>query len=147
MGFVTQRMIATLTAAVVLMASLNCMCRAAPPSCGDADCHQPPKAAAKPCCDRQKTPGGQTSMPHGDHDDSGDRDHACNHCQSSLVSESASTKNLAHLFDFSFYAPSLAASGINLIADAPLDPHHFLNHLYPPVRPPTLLSLGCALII
>ena len=148
MGLVTQRIISSITAALVLVTTLNCVCHGAAFSTGDAECHeQRDSATAKLCCeqDQHANHHDESESAPCKHDGSGDHDPACNHCQSSLVVDSSPAKNLTHLFDFSLLAPAFNTTGINLIAAVQLNSRHFLSDLPPPVGPTTLLSLGCAL--
>ncbi len=157
MGFVTQRIISSITAAVMLLTSLNCVCHGASFSSGDAGCHEQHEATtAKSYCEHDPHKSGleQDSNHHDEqesapckHDGSGDHDPSCNHCQSSLVVDSSSAKNLTHLFDFSLFAPTFTTNGISAITLVQLNPHHFLGDLPPPLPDSTLLSLHCALII
>ena len=148
MGCITQRLISCLTAAVVLLTSLNCMCAGAPFSVSGSGCHEEREAqATKQCCGHD----GDHDSHHEErsspckHDGSGDHDHSCNHCQGSLVAESPSVQHFSHLFDLSLHAPAFDTNGINLFASIAPGTHHFIGDIPPPVGPPTLLSLGCAL--
>lgn len=150
MGCVTQRLISCLTAAVVLLTSLNCMCAGAPFPTADAGCHEEHEvASANPCCghDRDDHDGHEQGSSPCKHGGSGEPDHSCNHCQGSLVADSPSPQHFNHLFDLSLHAPAFDTSGINLFASVVPRVHHFIGDIPPPVGPPTLLSLGCALNI
>jgi hypothetical protein len=153
MGCITRRLISCLTAAVVFLTSATCMCAGAPFSAAGAGCHgeQGVTAAATAHggghdCGDEHDGHGQHSSPCK-HDGSGDRDHSCNHCQGSLVADSPSIQHFSHLFDLSLHAPAFDTSVINTFASVAPGVHHFIGDIPPPVGPPTLLSLGCALII
>lgn len=150
MGFLAQRIISTITAAVVLVTSMSCMCLGVQFSSGEAGCLEQREAKADPCCERHD--------PHKDHhakqesspckhDGSGDQDHDCNHCQATLVVDSSSARSLTHQLDFSSFSPAFTAISIDFFLPVQLTARHFPGNLPPPVGPPTLLSLGCALNI
>lgn len=150
MGSVTQRVISSITAALVLVTSLSCMCRGALfPSFSSSCEKQRDASTGMSCCVRSH----EIDNDHGDehesspcrHDGSGDHEQSCNHCQSSLTVESSPAKNLSHLFQFSLCPLNFAADGTSLTTVVQANPHQFLSGLSPPVGPPTLLSLGCAL--
>jgi hypothetical protein len=149
MGYMTQRLISCLTAAVVLLTSVNCMCAGAPSSVASVGCHQSRKlSAAKQCCgqDRDHDEHDHHSSPCK-HDGSGDRNHSCNHCQGSLVADSPSIQHFNHLLDLSLHAPAFDTNGINLFASIASASHLFIGNIPLPVGAPTLLNLGCALNI
>jgi hypothetical protein len=153
MGFAFQRFISTLTAVIVLMASLNCVCYAGTASAAHdrsgsiaSRAHQAHKAM--PCCQGEMNDPSCPQEPMPCHDDGSNGHHpACNHCQSSLVADFASHRTLDHSFDLTLFAPVATPSAIDLLSPAFVDPIHFPGDLPPPVDRPTLLSLGCALNI
>jgi hypothetical protein len=161
MGFVAQHIISSITAALVLVTSLNCVCRGAAFSPSDTAnnpcCHEQREAeTANPCCDHnQQTKHDEADKSHhGEqesapckHDGSGDHNPACNHCQSSLITDSSPAKNLTHAFDLSRFAPVFHTGSVNLFVAVQRNSHRFFGNLPPPVGPPTLLSLRCALNI
>jgi hypothetical protein len=154
MGCVTQRLISCLTAAVVLLTSVTCVCVGAPFSSATAGCHERRELAAdKQCCRQDRDHGDHDHDGHHHppspckHDGTGDPDHSCNHCQGSLVANSPSVQQFNHLLDLSLHVPAFDTNGVNLFASVAPGTRHFIGDIPPPVGPPTLLSLGCALNI
>ena len=141
-----RQFVSCLTAAVVLVTSVNCLCQGALLPHDDADCHEAKEAAGKNSrCDHDEKGHHEQESTPCKHDDP--TRHTCNHCQASLVSEPSSAKAVFHLFDLSLYGHAFDINALNLITLDLSHSHHFLSDLPPPVGPPTLLSLHCALTI
>jgi hypothetical protein len=126
------RLQAILTAAIVLLASLNCACASALTVQVD-----PPKQTSAGCCSHtssQEKPSPSNSQRH--------HQQSCQHCNPSVATQIAAKKSVAPA-DF-------AMTWVHLLLASPLkfeSPAHstFVHDLSPPCAVVTLLSLHCAL--
>ena len=132
MGSAAQRIISTLVATVVFVASINCVCHAAPVAQA-----QSTHRAVKSCC-ADKGNGQQ------DNSDGSRQNAPCIHCQRSLMNDSVSAKQLSQQLDFSHYVPASACPTSALMRDW-MSTAASWGDLPPPVSASTLLSLHCAL--
>ena len=126
-----QRIISTLLAAVVFIASINCVCHAAT---------LPAASAPHACCAEN------SAKHHNQRDNSGTHDSKCIHCQRSLINDSLSVKQRGQQLDLAHTFPALADAAFHIGASA--QPQLFIafNDLSPPLVSATLLSLHCALL-
>jgi len=152
-----RRLVSSLTALLVLWTSVQCVCQGAMAPAGGHEASATMEGMVDACCGGE----GQSSCPMDHHrhqpapgtpdhttpDHSKPHDAACNHCQSSLAVDSSSTTHLNHFFDLAGFVPAWQAGGVHRIAAMALHARRFSGDLSPPVGPPTLLSLGCALNI
>lgn len=143
---VAHRLIAGLTAALVLLSSINCVCHGGILAPSESDCHHEVSTAAHSCCDHGDAHDDHDSAPCN-HDGSSNHDAGCNHCRASLVSESASQQDFSKHFLSSFASPVLFVSNIYSLTFLHFDRRLSRSDLPPPVHPATLLSLGCLLTI
>jgi hypothetical protein len=125
MFFGAKRIISTALAAVVFIASINCVCHAAPVA---------QTAHEHSCCAN-----------HGKHDRSNptppQHDAKCVHCQRSMMNDTPAAKSLTASFDFCHLAPVDAIHELQSSQTA-----QRLTPLPPAIASPTLLSLHCALM-
>jgi hypothetical protein len=143
MRFFMRRVVASVTAALVFITTINCVCQGALLPRADDDC-QHEKLAARPCCEHE-----HEHHHHGEspckHDGSQDHDPACIHCQATVVTEAPAQTSFVHTFALSFDLPACGFDILAPLTDLRLHAHYFVDDLPPPLSSPTLLSLGCAL--
>ncbi len=147
MHSLAHRLFASVTAAVVLLTSINCVCSGALFAPADQDGHEARQAAGKPCCaHREDHHQAQDSAPYK-HDGSSDHSPACNHCKASSVSESSTSQDFSRHWLSAMDVPALGAATVHRRIVIDLRSHFSFGDLSPPIGPPTLLSLGCSLTL
>ena len=143
MRFLVRRIVASVTAALVFITTINCVCQGALLPRADSDC-QHEKLAAKPCCEHEHEHHHHDGPPCK-HDGSQDHDPVCIHCQGTVVTEAPAPPSFVHAFALSFDLPACGFDILTPLTDLRLHAHYFAGDLPPPLTSPTLLSLGCAL--
>jgi len=141
MGQKTQRFISSFTAAMMLLTSVACLCGGAPVPPGldqhayaaKEQCHSHAQTYEANHCKQERSPEKEES------------DHSCDHCRSTLVLGTSTSQTVTHLLHLSQHALVSWTPNIHLSVPILLNTNHFLSDLPPPVGPPTLLSLSCAL--
>jgi hypothetical protein len=126
-----QHTISTIMAALMLVASVNCVCHAAPAA---ATSKAPHACCSNDSKEHQKQPA-----------DSERHDGKCIHCQRSLINDTVSIKQAGHVLDPSHYMPALVLATWHVQAIAHPQSISAFDDLPPPVSPATLLDLHCAL--
>jgi hypothetical protein len=140
-----QRITSAVTALVVFITSINCVCRGGLVT--PRHSHGEQMAAACPHCGgpaKGVDDGGCSSCKH---ENSGHHDPAvCIHCQGTLVSESNTSHYCSHALALSFDLPLWDVQALSgLTADLRPRSRYFSNDLSPPLDSPTLLNLNCSL--
>lgn len=147
MRLAAKRLVASLTAAVVFSTTVMCVCQGVPLPQGEKGHHRSEQTSGRqPSHERHDHKDHhEREVPPCKHDGSGGHDHACNHCQGLLASACSGAKHFSHLFDFSLFATVSDLNIASSLAFVQSHSRYFFGDLSPPIGPPTLLSLHCAL--
>jgi hypothetical protein len=135
----SQRLIASFATIAVVLASVNCWCGVALASA--RNCCAP--RATRCCCDAN--PAGDRSDADHCRDHKGKiPDHGCQHCQGTLVSESAPVQHFSTPFDHSVLTAILDTSSLEYQTIPAFKSGRAFADFPPAISPPTLLGLHCA---
>ena len=150
MPFALHRILATLTAAAVLLMSIDCACMGGMSSMRDADAAVA-NTDMMPCCAHHG--GGTHPCRHTNHGSHKPKSNPCNgaceHCSQSVIDDAVATPSHGTSFLPSAFAPVLTIDLIACWNDIDLSVRASAlipADLPPPLTSPTLLSQHCALI-
>ena|ERR1051325_3626066 len=148
MALACQRLVASVTASIVLLTSINCTCRGQIICAGASPIEtKPPASAHHQHC----------SLPHGHcapepaessrcgHGNSNPTPPICHHCQTLMVSEAPTLTNLLHPLCLTSFIAEMGGCATQAISTLQPWALHLLSDLPPPSHSSTLLNLHCAL--
>src|SRR5262249_49149081 len=148
-GVMIQRLVSSLTAAIVFLTSVHCVCGNAINAQGAVGCHERTESSSPPrhCHgNREQCPAERRESSPCQHERSGNHS-PCNRCAPSMASEPSTSSDVLRLTERALTPELLACDlPVRIVINA-FPSGFFFADLPPPDVPETLLRLHCALII